>query len=74
MPNLAFPQDTSLGPGQGRMGPVWVKFHGQTARKFNAASAVATVTTPDATDLASVITLVNALKVTVNALISAMNA
>ena len=37
-------------------------------------AALATVTTPDATDEATAITLVNALKVSVNAIIAALKA
>lgn len=37
-------------------------------------AALATVTTPDATDLATAITLVNALKVSVNSIVAALKA
>lgn len=67
MPALSFPNDA-------RIAPTWAKFHGQTVRKLNAAGQVALITAPDATDLASVIVLANALKVAVNAVIGAMDA
>lgn len=69
MPALNYPNNTRDG-----LSEAWAKFHGQTARKLNAAGQVALITAPDATNLASVIVLANALKVAVNAVIGAMDA
>jgi precorrin-2 methylase len=62
-------------PGaDGSINPIWQRHFGDVRRKLNAGADVATITTADATDLASAITLLNVLKARVNAIIAALNA
>lgn len=67
MAKLTFPQRPD------NLSDDWVKHHADVHRKINKAASVATVTTADASDPASVITLANALKVAFNNLITAFN-
>jgi hypothetical protein len=51
----------------------WTALFASLARRLNASADVAPVSSPDASDLATAITLVNELKTRVNALNTALN-
>jgi hypothetical protein len=74
MAGLNTPNDFRVAPGGPVFGEVWRKFFAAVGRKFAAGSNVATVTTADASDLATAIALANALKTKVNELIAAQKA
>lgn len=74
MAGLNVPNDFRVEPGGPFFGEVWRKFFAAIARKVSAGSAIATVTTADASDPTTTQALVNELKAKVNALIAAQKA
>jgi hypothetical protein len=76
VPNSTNAIDRSRGgnnDGGGSFKAYWSAFFTDIAKRLNGGAAVAQVTSPDATDLATAITLANETKAKLNALLTALN-
>ena len=72
MSGLAAPQDTRAIDKNNLFARVWYTFFHDVSKRINNGSRIPTVSTPDATNLATAITLVNALKASHNDVTAAL--
>lgn len=72
MSNLQIPRGENAVDENGSFKSYWTSLFSTLVKRFNAANQVAQVTSPDASDLATAITLANELKAKLNALNTAL--